>query len=280
MKIFNQISLLIIVILFQLMIQRTIPNNLVIPKSSNSKNIPISSFLKKGDPILKVSPEIKLPSREFILIELYKVLPSLYIDPKDSEFDGISLIAETLKSDLNRIIGANVEDEEKAVENDNGLKIIKDKSQLSGKAIIAGTYGENGNEVINELIENGKIDVTDLKGRWESYLMQALRSPISGVEEALIIVGSDKRGTIYGLLHISEIIGISPWVWWADVLPEIQAKVVLPGEQCNIISKEPSIKYRGIFLNDESPSLTTWTQKDMEEEMNIFIDKFLYYYYV
>ena len=261
MKIFNQISLLIIVTLFQLMIQRTIPNNLVIPKSSNSKNIPISSFLKKGDPILKVSPEIKLPSREFILIELYKVLPSLYIDPKDSEFDGISLIAETLKSDLNRIIGANVEDEEKAVENDNGLKIIKDKSQLSGKAIIAGTYGENGNEVINELIENGKIDVTDLKGRWESYLMQVLRSPISGVEEALIIVGSDKRGTIYGLLHISEIIGISPWVWWADVLPEIQAKVVLPGEQCNIISKEPSIKYRGIFLNDESPSLTTWTQK-------------------
>ena len=79
-----------------------------------------------------------------------------------------------------------------------------------------------------------------------------------GVEEALIIIGSNKRGTIYGLLHISEIIGISPWVWWADVLPEVQANIVFPGDQCNLISKEPSIKYRGIFLNDEAPSLTTW----------------------
>ena len=233
----------------------------MIPKSPNSKNIPINNFIPDElEPTLKVSPEIKLPSREFTLIELYKVLPSLYIDPKDSEYDGISLIAETLKADLARVIGGKIDEEGKALEDENGLNIITDRARLSGKAIIAGTYGENGNQIINELIENGKIDVTDLKDRWESYLMQVLRSPLSGMEEVLVIVGSDKRGTIYGLLHISEIIGISPWVWWADVLPEVQSKVVLPGEKCNLISKEPSIKYRGIFLNDESPSLSTWTK--------------------
>ena len=260
MKSNSVLSLLIIFILYSATIQKTIPNNIVIPKSPNSKNIPTRIVPEEAKPILKVSPEIKLPSREFTLIELYKVIPTLYIDPKDSEYDGISLIAETLKSDLNRVIGEKVEDEEKAVESENGLKIITDKSEISGKVIIAGTYGENGNGVINELIENGKIDVTDLQDKWECYLMQVVRSPMSGVEEALIIVGTNKRGTIYGLLHISEIIGISPWVWWADVLPSVQEKVVLPGEQCNLISKEPSIKYRGIFLNDEAPSLTTWTK--------------------
>ena len=261
MKIHNTLSLLIISILHVFTSQKTIPDNIVIPKSPNSKNIPINNFIPDElEPTLKVSPEIKLPSREFTLIELYKVLPSLYIDPKDSEYDGISLIAETLKADLARVIGGKIDEEGKALEDENGLNIITDRARLSGKAIIAGTYGENGNQIINELIENGKIDVTDLKDRWESYLMQVLRSPLSGMEEVLVIVGSDKRGTIYGLLHISEIIGISPWVWWADVLPEVQSKVVLPGEKCNLISKEPSIKYRGIFLNDESPSLSTWTK--------------------
>ena len=261
MKIHNTLSLLIISILYVFTSQKTIPDNIVIPKSPNSKNIPINNFIPDElEPTLKVSPEIKLPSREFTLIELYKVLPSLYIDPKDSEYDGISLIAETLKADLARVIGGKIDEEGKALEDENGLNIITDRARLSGKAIIAGTYGENGNQIINELIENGKIDVTDLKDRWESYLMQVLRSPLSGMEEVLVIVGSDKRGTIYGLLHISEIIGISPWVWWADVLPEVQSKVVLAGEKCNLISKEPSIKYRGIFLNDESPSLSTWTK--------------------
>ena len=251
-----------------------IPDNIIIPKSPNSKNIPLNSIqesvLNFSKPNLKVSPKINLPARDFTLIEYYKVIPTLYIDKKDSEYDRISLIAEMLKSDLARVIGEKVDDEGKALESIDGLKITTDKSDLSGKAIIAGTYGENGNEIINQLIENGKIDIIDLENRWESYLMQVIRSPISGVDEALVIVGSDKRGTIYGMLHISEIIGISPWVWWADVLPEVQSRVILPGEQCNLISKEPSIKYRGIFLNDESPSLSTWTKKRYDGRNEFF----------
>ena len=118
------------------------------------------------------------------------------------------------------LIGEKVDEEGKAKESSDGLKIIKDKSKLFGKVIIAGIYGENGNEVINQLIEKGTMDVDDLGKRWKSYLMQVVRRRLSGVDEALVIVGSDKRGTIYGLLNISEMIGISPWVWWADILPE------------------------------------------------------------
>ena len=263
MEMFSILSLFIIFIFYPILTPKTIPDSIVIPKS-NSKNIPqkaiLESKLNEPEQVLGVAQEIKLTERDFTIIDLYKVVPTLYIDKKDSEYDGISLIAETLQSDLALLIGEKVDEEGKAKESESGLKIITDKSKLSGKAIIAGTYGENGNEVINELIEKGTIDVVDLENRWESYLMQVVRRPLTGVDEALVIVGTCKRGTIYGLLHISEMMGISPWVWWADVLPEKQSRVILPGSECNIISKEPSIKYRGIFLNDEAPSLTTWTK--------------------
>ena len=262
MKIYGALSLLILLIIYPMSSSKRFPNSIVIPKLQNTKNIPTESIpISDSEPNLKSSPEIKLPEREFTLIEFFKVVPTLYIDKKDSEYDGISLIAETLQSDLAMVLGEKVDEEGKVLENNNGLQITTEKSELSGKAIIAGTYGSNGNEVINTLIEKNLIDIKDLENRWESYLMQVVRSPLTGVEEALVIVGSDKRGVIYGLLHISEMAGVSPWIWWADVVPEKKSKIVLPGAECNLISKEPSIKYRGIFLNDESPSLSTWTKQ-------------------
>ena len=262
MKFYGALSLLILLIIYPMSSTKRIPNSIVIPKLQNTKNIPTESIpVSDSEPNLKSSPEIKLPEREFTLIEFFKVVPTLYIDKKDSEYDGISLIAETLQSDLAMVLGEKVDEEGKVLENNNGLQITTEKSELSGKAIIAGTFGSNGNEVINQLIEKNLIDIKDLENRWESYLMQVVRSPLPGVEEALVIVGSDKRGVIYGLLHISEMAGVSPWIWWADVVPEIKSKLVLPGAECNLISKEPSIKYRGIFLNDESPSLSTWTKQ-------------------
>ena len=262
MKFYGALSLLILLIIYPMSSSKRFPNSIVIPKLQNTKNIPTESIpVSDSEPNLKSSPEIKLPEREFTLIEFFKVVPTLYIDKKDSEYDGISLIAETLQSDLAMVLGEKVDEEGKVLENNNGLQITTEKSELSGKAIIAGTFGSNGNEVINQLIEKNLIDIKDLENRWESYLMQVVRSPLTGVEEALVIVGSDKRGVIYGLLHISELAGVSPWIWWADVVPEIKSKLVLPGAECNLISKEPSIKYRGIFLNDESPSLSTWTKQ-------------------
>ena len=261
MEIISKLFLLIFLLCSQDSSQKTIPESIIIPKTIKSKLLPTQSSPNEEEPHLKASPQMNLPPTNFKLIEFFKVLPSLYIDEKDSEYDGISLIAEALKSDLARVIGGKVDDEGKAVESENGLHIITDKDKLTETVIIAGTHGENGNGLINQLIKEGTITVVDLENKWESYLMQVVKKPFSGVSEALVIVGNDKRGTIYGMLHISEILGVSPWVWWADVLPPIQERFVLPGEECNLISKEPSIKYRGIFLNDEAPSLSTWTKR-------------------
>ena len=83
--------------------------------------------------------------------------------------------------------------------------------------------------------------------------------PRSGINSALIIAGSDKRGTIYGIYDLSEQIGVSPWYWWADVpVAHQDALFVKPGKY---VQGEPAVKYRGIFLNDEAPALTGWTKE-------------------
>jgi len=275
MKFINLIALLVSLFECQYAFGKTVPNdfstglltaeNSITDTFSNNlmKNVTYSDTTTKEKRAVAqtVAQKINLTPVDFTLIENKKVTASLYIDQKDSEYDGISIVAEALKADVARVLGESVDKEGKASNSSNGLKIITNKSQLSGKTIIAGTFGTNGNEVINQLISSGKIDVSDLKGRWESYQMQVIKNPMSGVSEALVIVGSDKRGTLYGMFHISEMMGVSPWVWWSDVTPTVQSNVVLPGEECNVVSKEPSIKYRGIFLNDEAPSLTTWTDK-------------------
>ncbi|OUM68934.1 glycoside hydrolase family 115 protein [Piromyces sp. E2] len=276
MKFINSIAILVSLFEIQYSFGKSVPNdfatdlltaeNGITDTFSNDylmKNVTYSDspIKEKRAEAQTVAPKINLNPVDFTLIENKKVTASLYIDQKDSEYDGISIIAEALKSDIARVIGESVDKEGKASNSANGLKIITNKAQLSGKTIIAGTFGAKGNDVINQLIDNGKIDVSNLKGRWERYQMQVIKNPMNGVSEALVIVGSDKRGTLYGMFHISEMMGVSPWVWWSDVTPTIQSNVVLPGEECNVVSKEPSIKYRGIFLNDEAPSLTTWTDK-------------------
>jgi hypothetical protein len=125
---------------------------------------------------------------------------------------------------------------------------------VSGEIIIAGTVGKN--KFIDLLIETRKIDGNKLTGKWESFLIQVVKKPFKGVKKALVIAGSDKRGTIYGIYEISRQIGVSPWYWWADV-PVIK-KENLYANPVNYIEGPPSVKYRGIFLNDEAPDLTNW----------------------
>jgi hypothetical protein len=79
-----------------------------------------------------------------------------------------------------------------------------------------------------------------------------------GIESALVIAGSDKRGTIYGIYDLSEQMGVSPWYWWADVPVAKKENVfVMPG---TFTKGEPAVKYRGIFINDEAPCLTGWVK--------------------
>jgi Glycosyl hydrolase family 115/Gylcosyl hydrolase family 115 C-terminal domain len=123
--------------------------------------------------------------------------------------------------------------------------------------VIIGTLGKDRR--IDELIRAGKLDATAIRGRWECFLTQVVTEPWPGVKRGLVIAGSDKRGTIYGIYDVSEQIGVSPWYWWADVPIKHRAQLfVRPGRY---LQAEPAVKYRGIFLNDEAPALTGWVRE-------------------
>ena len=135
-------------------------------------------------------------------------------------------------------------------------------STLSRNSIIIGTLGEN--ELIARLIAEKKLDASSIENKRESFLITNIAKPFAGVENALVIVGSDRRGTAYGTFEVSGKIGVSPWVWWADLLPEKRGEVIFTSEK--IIGAEPSVKYRGIFLNDEDWGLQPWAAKTFEPE--------------
>lgn len=123
--------------------------------------------------------------------------------------------------------------------------------------IIVGTLGKSA--AIDQLVAASRLDVTDLRGKWESFVIATVPAPLPGVKQALVIAGSDKRGTIYGIYELSEQLGVSPWYWWADVPVKKRTQAyVLPGR---FGSGEPVVRYRGIFLNDEAPCLTGWTDE-------------------
>jgi hypothetical protein len=121
-------------------------------------------------------------------------------------------------------------------------------------SIIIGTAGQS--EIIDKLIKEGKIDGKELVGKNEKYLIQTLDNPVGGVNKAVVIAGSDKRGTIYGIYELSQQIGVSPWYWWADVPVVHQNNLfVKPGKYTD---GEPAVHYRGIFINDEAPAFQGW----------------------
>jgi hypothetical protein len=117
--------------------------------------------------------------------------------------------------------------------------------------VLVGTIGKS--PLIDQLIRERKIDVSGIQGKWESFFLQTLENPLPGITNALVIVGSDKRGTIYGVYDLSEQIGVSPWYWWSDVTPDHKDALYVTAGKYQ--QGEPSVKYRGIFLNDEKPDL-------------------------
>lgn len=120
--------------------------------------------------------------------------------------------------------------------------------------IIAGTLGHS--TVIDDLVSSGKLDVSEIEGKWESFVAKVIEDPIPGCSKAVVIAGSDTRGVIFGLYDISEQIGVSPWYWWADVPIKKNKNIwFLPNGK---VQGPPSVKYRGFFLNDEQPSLSGW----------------------
>ena len=177
----------------------------------------------------------ELSPDRFSLIE--NNLPATILIDIDEDA-GVSIAAENLSEDFKRVSGKLAA----VINNPNKDRLI-----------IVGTLDSR---FIKALSDNNKIDTKQLKGKNEKYIITVVSQPFDGVDEALVIAGSDKRGTIYGIYELSEQIGVSPWYDWADV-------PVIPQENLSIAkgvytAGEPAVKYRGIFLNDEAPALTTW----------------------
>jgi Glycosyl hydrolase family 115/Gylcosyl hydrolase family 115 C-terminal domain len=125
--------------------------------------------------------------------------------------------------------------------------------------------------VIQQLVKEKKLSIARLKGKWEAYELRVIHQPFKGVNNALIIVGSDRRGTAYGVFTLSKQMGVSPWYWWADVPVKKKNEVYV--KQGTYYYGPPAVKYRGIFLNDEAPSLSGWVHEKYGGFNHLFYDK-------
>ena len=176
---------------------------------------------------------------------------TLCVDGED--YPGVVRATADLKADIRRVTAQSP-------------MISKAPKGSESGVILIGTIGKS--HLIDGLIRDKKINVSAISGKWESFLIQVVPKPMPGVSSALVIAGSDKRGTIYGIYDLSEQIGVSPWYWWADV--PVQHKDALYVKAGKFAQGPPAVKYRGIFLNDEAPALSGW----VHEKFGDFNQKF------
>jgi hypothetical protein len=178
----------------------------------------------------------------------------LYVDAGD--WPGVIRAAHDLQADIQLVTGVEP-------------VFSDDPKPPRGEVVLIGTIGRSA--VIDHLIRERKIDVSAIRGEWEATLTQVVEHPLPGVERALVIAGSDKRGTIYGIYDLSEDIGVSPWYWWADV--PVRHQDALYVDAGRWVVGDPAVRYRGIFLNDEAPSLTGWVHEKYGNYNHLFYTK-------
>ena len=178
---------------------------------------------------------------------------------------GIHKIATKIQSDIKAVFGASPEvydinelPEKVASKIEYPIIVLMDKKGSEKKS------GKSSNTLTN-LEKSGRIDLSEISGKREVYLHKVTEKLPGKVllpknKAALLIAGSDKRGTIYGLFALSEKLGVSPFIDWLDVKPERKTEFAIPGKY-EFISKEPSVRFRGFFINDEWPAFGNWCNK-------------------
>ena len=170
------------------------------------------------------------------------VAATILVDAGDHA--GVVRVVNDLQTDVGRVTGVSP-------------VIVHNVKEGGRQVIIVGTIGKS--VVIDGLIGEGKLDVSQIDGKWESYFIQVVPAPWPGVKNALVIVGSDQRGTIYGVYDLSEEMGVSPWHFWEDVPAQHHDELFVKAGK--YVQGPPAVKYRGIFLNDEAPDLTGWANE-------------------
>lgn len=187
-------------------------------------------------------------TNSFALVDNDGKTATFVVDPNDAQV--VTTAAEAVIGDIRLITG----------------KTLELGNSLSGETlpVIAGTIGQSA--FIDELVTRNKINVSEVAGKWEAFGLAVVDNPADNVDKALVAYGSTPRGTAYALFELSRLMGVSPYVWWADVIPEERTSLyVTDGE---MVVAEPSVKWRGIFINDEDWGLTPWASKGLDAKYN------------
>lgn len=163
----------------------------------------------------------------------------IYMDTNDCK--GVSYAAHALQKDIKSVSGATA-----TLTSDAGFQ---KKADTARPAILVGTIGHSA--AIDQLVKQKRINGNLLKGKREKFI-------ITLIDGQLVIAGSDRRGTIYGIYELSQQMGVSPWYDWADVPVEHHDSIFV--NKGIYTDGEPAVRYRGIFLNDEAPCLTSWVK--------------------
>ena len=137
--------------------------------------------------------------------------------------------------------------------------VTTDIKSVNGNVIILGLYRQSAAQKFKNFNQH------QLQGKWESFSWQFYHHPKSKINKALVITGSDSRGLAYGIFKLSKQIGVNPWYWWADVVPVKNNNLSIP--IVNMVSKTPSVKYRGIFINDEDWGLRPWAANNLDKQI-------------
>jgi hypothetical protein len=161
----------------------------------------------------------------------------------DAEADSaVRHVAESFAADLGRVSGSAPAAPVSAL-------------PASGAVVVIGVLGQSA--ILDRLVAAGRLDVAGLSGEWEAFRRVVVEHPFPGVARALVIVGSDRRGAVFGAYDLSERIGVSPWHWFADVPVARRQTLLIPATP---VSDRPRVKYRGFFINDEDPSFSGWAK--------------------
>jgi hypothetical protein len=159
-----------------------------------------------------------------------------------------SIAAHLLANDINMVTG-------------NQPAVITDIANATGNVIVIGNLAST---LVQRFIDKKTSLYKELQNKWECFGLKVIDNPTSRIAKALVIAGSDARGTAYGVFTVSEKLGVSPWYWWADA--PVRKQTALTIQQPEFIAEPPSVKYRGIFINDEDWGLQPWAAKTFEPE--------------
>jgi hypothetical protein len=196
----------------------------------------------RGSELLIESPN----ADDFVLVGVASAAP-IYVD--SAEANSVRRAAGDLAADIARVTGQRP-------------ALLAVPEPRHREIVVVGVLGSD--PLIDHLVSTGRIDVRGVAGEWESAVVETVKNPMPGVDKALIIAGSDRRGAIYGAYWLSESIGVSPWYWWADVPPRRRSTLAIAAGAHKLA--HPEVKYRGIFLNDEDWGLRVWASHTLDPQ--------------